>query len=170
MARGAAGQERRDIRIAFNPADETLGDDFFREISYTIGETSRFFRDERFPKNLFRKLYTSWVQNCFSGRCDANLVAFVGKRPAGWVGLIKKGREAVIDLVGVLPKFQGSGVGSALADSAERWAKQNGVTKMSVVTEGETIGAQRYYQKHGFLVSEYRLVYHVWPTLSQRRR
>lgn len=152
-----------DIRIIVNPSTRSLGGDFLRKISYTIGQTSRFFRDHRLAPASAWRLYAAWVRNSFEGRCDVNLVAMSGRRPVGWLGLKMDGHDAIIDLVGVLPKFQGSGVGAMLGYVAEKTAECLGAKRMAVVTESETIGAQRYYQRRGFAVCEHQLVYHYWP-------
>ena len=57
---------------------------------------------------------------------------------------------------------RGRGGGSALVQGALAWFADRGVTQVLVVTQGRNVGAQRLYQKAGFLTRKVELWYHRW--------
>jgi Acetyltransferases len=67
-----------------------------------------------------------------------------------------------IGLVAVDGKCRGLGLGDQLVSQALSWFAAQGARRVTVVTQGLNVPAQRLYQKSGFLVSAVQLWYHLW--------
>ena len=87
----------------------------------------------------------------FVAEADCGLVGFV------WVGREGHGR---VDLgMAVADGWRGRGVGSLLLERAVAWAREQGAHKMFLEVWPHNTGAQRLYEKFGF-VTEGRFVRH----------
>lgn len=69
-----------------------------------------------------------------------------------------------IGLIAVSPTHQGQGLGKALITAATDWFASRGVRRVSVVTQGRNVPAQRLYARCGFIPSRLELYYHLWFT------
>lgn len=79
---------------------------------------------------------------------SSGFVAEVDSEP---VGVITIDLTGYVELVYVLPSATKRGVGTALLSSAERWAKDNGATRLT--TEASLI-ARPFFLKNGWFVLE----------------
>jgi len=59
-------------------------------------------------------------------------------------------RVAILEDMVVLPIVRGQGVGSKLLAYAIQFAKEQGCQRVTLLTDGDNIGAHRFYQKHDF--------------------
>ncbi|CAH0285491.1 Mycothiol acetyltransferase [Peribacillus sp. Bi96] len=59
-------------------------------------------------------------------------------------------RDFYLDTVSVDPTFQGKGIGSALIQYVEGYAKHKGYPRVSLVVENENEGANRLYNRLGY--------------------
>ncbi|MGG4267628.1 GNAT family N-acetyltransferase [Peribacillus simplex] len=59
-------------------------------------------------------------------------------------------KDFYLDTVSVDPNFQGKGIGSALIQYVEGYAKQKGYPRVSLVVENENEGANRLYSRLGY--------------------
>jgi ribosomal protein S18 acetylase RimI-like enzyme len=75
-------------------------------------------------------------------------------------------RQAITDgsraAIGVGPAARGHGVGTALVEALLSWAGSRGAERVTVVTQGRNVAAQRLYQRCGFLTRSIHLWYHHW--------
>jgi ribosomal protein S18 acetylase RimI-like enzyme len=71
-----------------------------------------------------------------------------------------------IETVAVLPEARGAGVGTALMDAVEEWARERGIEHLSVSVRTANEGARRLYERRGFR-SLYETMY---STLAPRGR
>ena len=55
-------------------------------------------------------------------------------------------------VVGILPAYQGQGIGSAFFKKVDVWAKQNGITRLELTVMCENARALRLYKKNGFRI------------------
>jgi ribosomal protein S18 acetylase RimI-like enzyme len=90
------------------------------------------------------------------------LVALDTGKPVGYISCHLKGQIGQIGLLGVSANAQGKGYGSQLIEAAFCWFAEHGAGEVSVVTQGRNVGAQRVYQKYGFLTKSVHLWYHRW--------
>ncbi|MGE7877852.1 GNAT family N-acetyltransferase [Peribacillus muralis] len=58
--------------------------------------------------------------------------------------------DLYLDTISVDPNYQGKGIGSALIQYVEEYAKQKGYPRVSLVVENENEGASRLYNKLGY--------------------
>lgn len=79
------------------------------------------------------------------------LTGFVAEENSEPVGFITIDRTGYVDLAFVLPSSTRKGLGRALLNAAERWAKANGATQLT--TEASLV-ARPFFEKSGWLVSE----------------
>jgi len=62
------------------------------------------------------------------------------------------GKMANIMALAVAPGYQGRGIGRALLERAEAWAKENGCTGMRLNSGDERTGAHAFYRSCGYTV------------------
>ncbi len=60
------------------------------------------------------------------------------------------GRVGILEDMVVLPNWRGSGVGSKLLGHAIESARNSGCKRITLLTDSDNDGAQRFYQRHGF--------------------
>ena len=127
---------------------------------------TRFFFDERFPRATASELYRTWIRQSCQQRDGQVLVLeddATGTAPAGYIACEHRaGQPGQIGLVGLAAGARGRGGGSALVQGALAWFADRGVAQVLVVTQGRNVGAQRLYQKAGFLTRKVELWYHRW--------
>jgi dTDP-4-amino-4,6-dideoxy-D-galactose acyltransferase len=135
---------------------------------------TRFFFDGNFPPERCEDLYERWITASFRGEAQAVWVAQADEIQAenmehngeciGYItchldGPEKPGR---IGLFAVDATFTGRGVGRALVRAATSWFALQGLTRVSVVTQGRNVGALRLYERCGFCTAAVELFYHKW--------
>ena len=59
-------------------------------------------------------------------------------------------RVALLEDMVVSPSARGQGIGSTLIDHAIRYAKEQGCKRITLLTDSDNKGAQRFYERHGF--------------------
>jgi dTDP-4-amino-4,6-dideoxy-D-galactose acyltransferase len=143
----------------FQPAD--LPD--LRKLAGQLHLDTRFFFDRHFPSERSRELYGVWMERCCLDPCGRVYVVERESRPAGYITCSSgEGQAGRIELVGVEPRAQGLGAGYGLVIAALNWLGVEGVRRVTVVTQGRNVPAQRLYQKAGFVTQRVQLWYHLW--------
>lgn len=134
-----------------------------RQIAAVAHRDSRFYYDTNFPRGRCDELYQVWIERSCRGYADAVFVAELEGIASGYVTchLMPDG-SGQIGLVGVAESVRGRGMGAQLLQAALAYFRQQGVTMVRVVTQGRNTGAQRLYQRQGFLTSRIQLWYHRW--------
>ncbi|HEY3962334.1 MAG TPA: GNAT family N-acetyltransferase [Gaiellaceae bacterium] len=90
---------------------------------------------------------------------DGVFVAVAGGVPVGSIH-VYGGRHGFVEVgMAVIREWRGRGIGSALMDAAEQWARANGHHKLSLSVFAHNEAAIALYRKHGF-VEEGRRVKH----------
>jgi len=134
-----------------------------REIAGNSYKHSRYYFDERFPREKCRDFYAGWIEKSSYGYADQVLVAEVEARPAGYVTCcLRSASLGAIELIGVDDAMKGKGLGKLLVRSALDWFKDQGAEVVEVVTQGRNYDAQRLYQRCGFITKMVQLWYHKW--------
>jgi ribosomal protein S18 acetylase RimI-like enzyme len=126
---------------------------------------TRFHLDPDIPDAVATAIKRDWVANALAGRRgDGVLVARRDGVAVGFLVMVKRGHDAVIDLIGVAPEHQGEGVGRTLVRGLL------GLVPGSVIvgTQAANVGSIRFYERLGFLVTQtvYNLHMHVGPWTS----
>ena len=124
---------------------------------------SRFYYDSNFPRAFCDKLYGAWLEKSCQNQAGKVFVAEMQNQAVGYITCGKNSdNEAAIGLLGVSPQAQGHGIGQLLINASINWAQAEKITRLSVVTQGRNVKAQRAYQKCGFQTVEVKLWYHKW--------
>ncbi len=139
-----------------------------RLIAASNHRDSRFYHDGNFSLERCDELYATWIEKSCHGYANAVLVADCGNGAVGYLSChLKDNHVGQIGLVGVSSDCQGRGLGRQLVHESIRWFKAAGAERVEVVTQGRNLGAQRLYQKNGFLTGSLQLWYHRWfPSAS----
>ena len=134
-----------------------------RAIARSSHTSSRFYFDPNFPRDRCDALYETWIEKSCSGDADVVFVPEVEGEPAGYVSChLKPDQTGLIGLVGLAPEARGKDVGTELVLEALHWFRTKNVNKVTVVTQGRNVAAQRVYQRCGFCTQSLQLWYHRW--------
>jgi dTDP-4-amino-4,6-dideoxy-D-galactose acyltransferase len=134
-----------------------------REIARVSHRDSRFYQDPNFTDAQCDALYETWIDKSCAGYADVVLVEKVDGRATGYVSCHSSGTApARIGLFAVAPGARGRGVGRGLVGEALRWFHEHGASRVSVVTQGRNVAAQRLYQRAGFQTVSLALWHHRW--------
>lgn len=69
------------------------------------------------------------------------------------ISTVLGGRAALLEDMVVSPHCRGAGVGAQLLTHATTFARAQGCKRVTLLTDGENAATQRFYEKHGFVVS-----------------
>ncbi len=125
---------------------------------------SRFHLDPFIPLQAAHAVKRAWIESYVRGvRGDCLLVALDSTdRPAGFLAALagpeERGGPAVIDLLGVHPGRQRSGVGTALVAAFLDHYRDR--TEHRVGTQGANVPSLAFYQRFGFSITESVYVLH----------
>lgn len=135
-----------------------------REIGEGLYLDSRYYFDGHFPVEKISEFYRGWIEKGVLGLFDdCCLCLYSEDEPIAFCTLrFKGGYAAKIGLVGVSSRFQGKGMGNLLLCKVINFVRQQGVSRMDVVTQGRNYPAQKLYQSVGFRVLSNELWYHKW--------
>lgn len=135
------------------------------DIAATCFRYSRFHVDPSIPDELAHAIKRAWVLNYINRtRGDRLFVAVRAGHAVGFLAAMRtavNGEErAVIDLMGVHPEAQGSGVGSALIHAFAA-AYRGQVATLHVGTQAANIPSVRCYERMGFRFADAAYVLHL---------
>lgn len=142
----------------YQPADL----DRLKGIARSSHRDTRFYVDGRFDHARCDEMYDVWITKSCNGWADHVLVAEVDGGAAGYVTCHRRDDHGEIGLVGVAPEHRGAGIGTALTGAALDWSHANGMSRVSVVTQGRNAAGMRLYQHAGFIVRALQLWFHKW--------
>jgi dTDP-4-amino-4,6-dideoxy-D-galactose acyltransferase len=131
-----------------------------KQIAHSAHRITRFYADPSLPDGRCDQLYEEWIRRSFAGWADLTLVAEREEKPVGYITVHLDGEASKIGLIAVHEDFRGRGVGTELLGSAINWAHSQKAKKMTVVTQGRNIPAQRLFQQGGFQTVETSLWFH----------
>lgn len=140
---------------------DTIRESDVFNLAHNIYTFSRYFKDVLIPKDKSRAIYIQWVNNSlykkYAQRC---YLAWHRNKPIGICTVKIRGNEGYIDLLGVLPGHQDKKIGKQLLAKSLDYLQSCKLGNIFVVTEGENIRANIFYQKNHFLLHRIELVYH----------
>ena len=125
----------------------------------------RFHSDPLIDQEKADALKARWTQNSFRGRADACLVIpdEATSTAAGFVLCMRKGEDAVIDLIAVDPDHHGEGLGKALVAGALAHYRGQ-ADAMQVGTQDTNHRSIALYESMGFVLQEKMATYHWHET------
>jgi dTDP-4-amino-4,6-dideoxy-D-galactose acyltransferase len=123
---------------------------------------SRFYADGHFDRQRCDDLFVHWVDRSCQGWADRVFVAESDGAAVGYVTVHRRTDAAEIGLVGVSATARGRGWATRMLVSARRWCAEEGLSRVTVVTQGRNRSAMGLYQAAGYTVSDIHLWYHRW--------
>jgi dTDP-4-amino-4,6-dideoxy-D-galactose acyltransferase len=143
----------------FGPRDLSA----LRDLAGRSHRDSRFFFDPHFPAARSRQLFETWIEKSCNNDRDQVFVAEVEGKAAGYITCqFVNEQTGRIGLLGLDATVQGRGIGTRLVRTALGWFAAHGANRVTVVTQGRNIRAQRLYQRCGFVTAAFQLWYHRW--------
>lgn len=135
-----------------------------KEISNFLYKDSRYYFDSNFSKAKIDEFYEGWLEKAVLGLFDDEChCIFFNNSPVGFCTIRYNSQEdAAIGLFGISEEHQNKGLAKKLLSHVNNILFNKGINKVSVVTQGRNIGAQRAYQKAGFYSKATQLWYHKW--------
>jgi ribosomal protein S18 acetylase RimI-like enzyme len=141
---GHAGAWTGTVRLA-TPRDEPE----VRRLAGACLTTSRFHLDPRIPDAQAAMVKSAWAGNFFAGRRgQAMVVAERHGRCAGFLLLLVRGTDLVIDLIAVDAPFRRQGAAAAMLGLAE--TRPGDCRRLLVGTQAANAGSVRFYESQGF--------------------
>lgn len=123
---------------------------------------TRFYADPHFDDERCDDLYENWFrENAEDAFVDVLMIGD-GDGPAGFVTVKMDTEEAAIVLIAVADRARGRGMGTNLANAAIEHARSSGIPRITVVTQGCNIPAQRAFQHAGFVLESTDVWLHSW--------
>jgi dTDP-4-amino-4,6-dideoxy-D-galactose acyltransferase len=133
------------------------------ELALISGEYSRYRIDNKFCNDEFKRLYYAWVDNAINNVNSEKVFVFREEEIIhGFITLKLHQLQCIIGLLAVDPEHQGKSIGSTMISYAEKYCLENGCSELRVVTQKANMKALKFYQKHGFLTNNIKLIYHLW--------
>lgn len=121
---------------------------------------TRFYADPHLPRERCDDLYEGWIRNSCAGYADEVLVP---NAVLGYCTLHFQEEEAQIGLIATSRESRGQGYGAALIWASIHAAYERELPRITVVTQGRNIPANRLFQRCGFRVFQIGLWFHKWP-------
>ncbi|MDQ4126620.1 MAG: GNAT family N-acetyltransferase [Actinomycetota bacterium] len=118
-------------------------DDETHFMMYEPGERTTTVREQQ---QLLRDILASTSGTILLAEVDGLPVGFL--EATG--GAFRRNRHVAYLVIGVLKAYAGRGVGSALMEEAERWARERGVHRLELTVMAHNLGAVALYEKAGF--------------------
>ncbi len=147
--------------INYFKSTDTIQKQDLDNLATPIYKMSRYYKDETIPKAKSKAVYIQWIKNSlYNGYADQSVLAWYKNKPVGICTLRIKNKDGYIDLLGVVPQHQNQHIGKLLLHRALSYMKLHKINNIFVVTEGENIPANIFYQKNNFLLHSVVLVYH----------
>lgn len=139
-----------------HPADV----DSLARIARVSHRNTRFYADPELDDTRCDDLYEMWLRLSCADWADLVLVHEHEGQPTGYVTLHLDGDTASIGLIAVDERRRRTGQGQALVLGAVDFAHSRGLLRVSVVTQGRNVRAQRLFQACGFRTAGTELWFH----------
>ncbi len=112
-------------------------------------QQDRMHLDPNIPNALADAAKERWVDNALRGRAETALVVRDGDHVAGFNLLLRRGTDAIIDLIAVDPRHQGRGFGATLISAA--LAQYSGrADRLVAATQSVNEASMGLYRRCGF--------------------
>lgn len=131
------------------------------QLAKTIYKTNRYAQDPLINKHTGVYIYINWIKNSlYKGYANEAFLAFDGLVAGGLITVKIKNNQGFIDLLGIIKSYQNKKLGSHLLKKAIDYMVEKGINDIFVITNGENIPANIFYQKNHFIIYDMKLVYH----------
>lgn len=127
------------------------------------GHMSRFYKDHRIPRMLYKKLYETWLKKSLNGKIADNVLVYQDKDAIlGFITYQIQDSVGKIGLVAVSRKTRGKAIGTKLMRQVFYELKQRKIKSVYVVTQLGNKSACAFYVKNGYYVYKKEYVFHFW--------
>jgi ribosomal protein S18 acetylase RimI-like enzyme len=165
----------KNLTFFKNSKKEELEENYFKNIRFAnsfdkkqildIAEhsfiSSRFFKDKNIKKKLARKIKSNWVLNFFrKKRGECLIICECNKKVVGFLLIIKKKNDYIIDLIAVKKNYQNLGFGTKMIKFLENVVLKKNKVKIYVSTQSNNKNSIKLYIKNKFKVKYRKYVYH----------
>ena len=165
----------KNLTFFKNSKKEELEENYFKNIRFAnsfdkkqildIAEhsfiSSRFFKDKNIKKKLARKIKSNWVLNFFrKKRGECLIICECNKKVVGFLLIIKKKNDYIIDLIAVKKNYQNLGFGTKMIKFLENVVLKRNKVKIYVSTQSNNKNSIKLYIKNKFKVKYRKYVYH----------
>ena len=135
-----------------------------KELAKDVYKLSRYYYDTNFDRAKVSAFYLGWIEKAVLGTFDDYAYILCREdEPIGFCTIKEqKPSAARIGLFGMSAAYQGKGLAHYLLGATLQELKNLGIDYVEVVTQGRNYGAQRLYQKCGFITKSTELWYHKW--------
>jgi dTDP-4-amino-4,6-dideoxy-D-galactose acyltransferase len=132
-------------------------------LAWQSGQFSRFATDTRIAPAMFRRLYSTWLQNALRESGGARVLIYgTETAPQGLLTLEVRNQQAHIGLLAVDAQCRRQGIGRKLLQAAEQQARAQQHEALYVVTQRTNHPARQLYEQNGFELVEEEHIYHIW--------
>ncbi len=133
------------------------------DLALISGQQTRFNTDPHFAPDLYKKLFSTWIEKSVRGEMASHVLVYKTKeRIVGFVSLRTDKEKPQVVLLAVHPDFEGKGIAFALLSAAERIFLDLGFTEISGATILQNRKALKVYKRHGSEKEQIEYVYHFW--------
>lgn len=132
-------------------------------LAFQAGNFSHFKMDEKFPEELFFRLYKQWITNSVKHKvADQVLVVRRNNAVVGMITVGEKNTRGDIGLLAVQEEFRGQKIGETLVKAAQAHFVSKGLEMSQVVTQQANSAACHLYEKCGYHIEKIQNFYHFW--------
>ncbi|MCK5116402.1 MAG: GNAT family N-acetyltransferase [Candidatus Aegiribacteria sp.] len=150
------------LRTAENEDEASVGG----LASYCFRGLTRFYRDPRLSDEKCDELYRIWAERDIRRSGNSNLICTCEGKPVGFCTVdITGDGSAKIGLIGVKPDFRGFALGQVLLNKTAGILRDKSCGHLLAVTQLESVGAMRMYERAGFLLQDTSIVVHFWKDM-----
>ncbi len=134
-----------------------------QKIAYESGKYSRFKLDPNFSLDEFQRMYNQWIENSILKKNAKDLWVYEESEIIkGIISFDVDDNITKIGLLGVLPQFQGQGIGNKLLKSVENWCFSQKITELQIPTQSENKPACIFYDSKGYKSIFEQKISHYW--------
>ena len=143
-------------------------DDFssIKRLARMVFRDSRFYFDTNFPIDRVHAMFERWVERAMEEASHQHVLVSTDAQDqvSGFLlfGIDPATKASDLALLAVAPTARGKGLARQLIEASFDEIVKAGVDRVTVVTQGRNVSAQRLYQRIGFLTQSVQFYYHKW--------
>lgn len=152
------------LTIRFAQAEDL---EALRPVARHAYDKTRFYNDPCFPSDKCEEMYDIWLTKSITKElADVTIVAELNGVPTGYascqVGKAPNVTEGTLQLIGVNEENRGARIGQRVMYGVMEWLAEQGMTTISLATQGHNVPAIRFYERLGFTTRLIQFWYHKW--------
>lgn len=123
---------------------------------------SRFFNDQKLPKEKSENIYIHWTKCAFLQKDKYFVISEKDGIIAGYILFSFSQDSSVIELIAVDKRYQGQKIGKLMIGTMESFVINKRIKKIKVGTQANNISAIQFYNAMGFKYVSCASIYHLW--------